>query len=446
MTDHGRPSPDALAATLWHATAREHFTAEPLSGDREAEVLVVGGGILGLATALHLAEAGVDTVLVEAHVVGNGASGRNGGLVVPSLPRVGPKQAVDALGPAGARLIATITAGAANVFDLIRRHDIACDAVQAGWLNPAHAASLVPALKSRLALWREAGAAVEWVEAAETRERIGSQRYHSAILDRSGGHINPLAYARGLARRATALGAAIHERSPVTAVRREGDRFVVGTPGGAIRARRVIQSTNAQSPGVPSAAAKSVSQATVPLIVYQMATPVLPESVRARILPGNESMADSRNNLFAMRWTADHRIVLGGMAPLTQAAGATRVPRTAIRRINDLFPGLGLDRLDFVWRGRASLTGDFLPRLFEPEPGWLAPVTCNGRGIVLTTAMGRALARYCVDGDAEALPLPLTRPKAIPVRPFAARVPQLLLPLGIIADRRAERRRPANDT
>jgi len=100
-------------------------------------------------------------------------------------------------------------------------------------------------------------------------------------------------------------------------------------------------------------------------------------------------------------------------------------------------------RFEMVWRGRAALTGDFLPRLLQPAPGWLAATACNGRGLVLNTVLGPSLAAFLRTGDAAALPLPVTPPRPIRARPLAALLPQLLLPLGDWQDRRAERQRYA---
>ncbi|MEM7442641.1 MAG: FAD-dependent oxidoreductase [Pseudomonadota bacterium] len=432
--------PDSPEACLWHATADETFSSETLKDDQTADLIIIGGGILGLSTALHAARGGLNTVLLEASVIGAGASGRNGGLVVPSLPRVGPIQAKAALGPAGERLVDMIANGARYVFDLIAEHKIACDAVPSGWLHPAHAASLVPKLQARMAEWQSAGASLTWLDAEEARDRIGSKRFHGAILDRTGGHLNPLAYSRGLARAATEAGALIHERSPVTSLKRHDGMWRVATAAGSATAPLVIQATNAQVPGLGTRTGKTVSRSTLPLTVYQMATAPLSDAVRASLLPGRESLSDTRNNLFAIRWTADHRLVIGGMPFFTQADGARRVARSAIRRLNELFPQLALDQMEYVWRGQATLTGDFLPRLFQPAEGWLAPIACNGRGIVLTTALGRALAKFAADGNKSTLPLPLSTPRPIRSRSVAKLAPQLLLPLGAIADRRAERR------
>lgn len=434
------PDPDALSASLWHATAREAAAGQALDGDRRADVAIIGAGFLGLTLALDLAGRGIDAVVLEAGQVGQGASGRNGGLVVPSLPRVGPAELIDRLGERGERLVAAIAGGADRVFARIAEHRIACDAVQSGWLNPAHGPGKMAGLEARAAVWARHGAQVAMIGADAARTRIGSQTYHGALVDRSGGHLNPLAYARGLARAAMDAGATVATQTPVTGIARAGSDWRLTTPRGTVTAGTVVEASNAQHPGVPADGSDTSRAASVPLIVYQMATDRLDRATRDWLLPGNEALSDTRNNLFAIRWTADDRIVVGGMAAASQIGAPRRVPRYALARMARLFPGLPARRMAYVWRGQATLTGDFLPRLFERGPGWLAPIACNGRGIVLTGLVAEALGTYLAGGTAADLPLPLTRPKPVPARWAAARVPQWLLPLGMIADRRAEKR------
>ncbi len=428
-----------MEATVWETTAPPAPATQPLQGSARCDVAVVGAGILGLAIALALAGRGASVVVLEAADIGSGASGRNGGLVVPSLPRIGPAQVRERLGDArGGRLLALVAGGADAVFATIRRHGIDCEAAQSGWLNPAHAASLVPAVAARVAAWQGVGARCLPLDAAETRCRMGSERFHGALFDPTGGHLNPLAYTRGLARAASAAGAVIHTRSPVTAMRQTAGGWTLATPSGELTAARVMQCTNAQPPGLPGAAGSAVRRSHVPLTVYQLATPVLPDAAHA-VLAGNEAFSDTRNNLLACRWTAGGRLVTGGMAAM-QTGAVRRLPGTLARRLEAVFPALGPIRFEYVWRGAAALTGDFLPRLHQPAPGWLSATACNGRGIVLNTVLGGALADYLTTGDATALPLPVGPPAPIRLSRIARLVPQLLLPLGDWQDRRAERR------
>ena len=144
------------------------------------------------------------------------------------------------------------------------------------------------------------------------------------------------------------------------------------------------------------------------------------------------------NNLLACRWTEGGRLVTGGMAAV-QTGAMTRLPGRLARRLMAVFPDLGHVELMRSWQGQASLTGDFLPRLFQPAPDWLAPIACNGRGIALCTVLGRALGEAIAAGRMGDLPLPLSPPRAIRPQWLARLAPQALLPLGDWQDWRAER-------
>lgn len=422
---------------LWSATAAPLPPSAPLQGEARTDVAVIGAGILGLSTALALAEAGVAVTVLEAATVGEGASGRNGGLVVPSMPRIGPADVLAAYGEArGARFLEMLATGGDALFGLIRAKNMSCDAVQSGWLNPAHAASLVPRVQARTEAWRAAGARVAWLDASATRARLGSDRFHGALFDPSGGHLDPLAYTRGLARAAVAAGAHLHEHSPVIGGRPLRDGWVLDTPTGSLTASCVLQCTNATPPGIAGPPGAALTQASVPLLVYQMATQIISPEMRAAVLPGNEAFSDTRNNLLACRWTASGRLVTGGMAAI-HAGAMTRLPARLAVRLERIFPALGPVRFEHVWRGRAALTGDFLPRLIEAENHWFAVTACNGRGLVLNTMLGPRLAAFLRSRDASALPLPVTPPRPIRARPLARLLPQVLLPLGDWQDSRA---------
>ncbi|HZD26729.1 MAG TPA: FAD-dependent oxidoreductase, partial [Alphaproteobacteria bacterium] len=213
---------DPEIRSLWQATAVPAPDCPPLAGERRIDVAVIGGGFTGLSAALHLAEAGAKVAVLEAREPGWGASGRNGGMVIPGL-KEDPDDLVARHGPeAGEAMVRASAATADLVFGLIERHSIDCDARRAGWIQPAHTAAALPALRRRYEQWAGRGADVAWLSREEIAARLGSDRYHGGWIDRRGGGLQPLSYARGLARAAQAAGAAVHGQSPVTALGREG--------------------------------------------------------------------------------------------------------------------------------------------------------------------------------------------------------------------------------
>jgi glycine/D-amino acid oxidase-like deaminating enzyme len=417
--------PETFTSSLWHATAPEAPPLPPLDWPARADVVIVGAGILGLTLAMTLARSGVDTLVLERDEIGFGASGRNGGLVVPAFPRLGPSDVIKKLGAPGERLVAAIAGSAAKVFGLIKTHALSCEAVQSGWIMPAHAQNRMAGFEARARDWERFGHTVEVLDKPACDAATGSGWWHGAMLDREGGHLNPLAYTRGLAQATLGAGARIATGIDVTAI----NGTSVETSKGLVHAGRIVLATNA----LPSTPLPGFSASVVPLHIWQMATkPYPPELVRT-VVQGSMSLSDTRNDLFAVRWTRDNRLVIGGMAVLLQGAGARLAKRNA-KRIAEAFPQLGPVEIDQVWHGRASLTPDLLPRLYETGPV-IALTACNGRGIGMNTVLGEALAHYLTSGDASQVPLPFDQDmRPVPKPTLAAFAPRALLPLGRLKD------------
>ncbi|GLS85953.1 oxidoreductase [Cypionkella aquatica] len=405
-----------------------------LKGAVETDLLVIGGGFAGLSTALHAAEAGQSVVLLEAHRIAWGASGRNAGFVVPNFAKVDPDGIRGMLGPRAEPLINMAAGSGDLVFDLIRRHQITCDAQQSGWLQPSHSDAAFAKAKDRVRQWSALQRPVQVLDAAGIAAMTGvapdRSGWRGGWIDRSGGVINPVGYARGLARAATAAGAVLHEASPVTALQQVGAEWLASTPQGQIKARQVVLATNAYAGGLWPGLARSF----FPLRVFQVATQPLPDAVRNRLLPGNQSLSDSRRNLFTFRFDAANRLISGGM-PIVPWGADRRLPRAIHRRLAQMLDLPDLPPLQFQWSGMASVMPDFLPRVVKLAPGLLAGFACNGRGIALSTAMGRELADWASGTPADALAIPLKPAAPIPAHALARLAPNALLPFSILRDR-----------
>ncbi len=198
---------DSRSHGLWEKTAPAAPPTTALRGDHRSDVVVVGGGYTGLSTALHLAEAGAGVVLLEAAEIGFGGAGRNVGLVNAGM-WVQPDVLVQTMGKDRGEALLDLLGGAPRlVFDLIEKHEIACEAVHRGTLHCAVGPAGLKELQEREAQWRRRGAAVELLDAAETARKTGTTAFAASLLDRRAGTIQPLAYARGLAHAAIAAGA-----------------------------------------------------------------------------------------------------------------------------------------------------------------------------------------------------------------------------------------------
>ena len=207
---------------------------------------VIGAGYTGLPTALHLAKAGVRVVVIEAEEAGYGGSGRNAGHCSPIFLHHTPEQVVAALGPRfGPRMIDLQIDAGNLVFGLIEQYGIDCEGAQNGLITAAHTPSAVPACEAKCAQYTALGKAARVLDREEVASLTGSERYAGGWFHPEGGHLNPLGYARGLARAAISEGAVIHTASPVRRVVPAGTGWRVETPRGAVVADKVVIATNA---------------------------------------------------------------------------------------------------------------------------------------------------------------------------------------------------------
>ena len=203
-------------------------------------MIVIGAGFTGLSTALHLREAGVDVAIVEAAEPGWGASGRNNGQVIPTLSRPDPEDIVARHGEVGERFVGMLRDSASALFDVTRRYRIEAEQEQAGWIQPVHSPGRIGIAERRVKQWSKFGAPVELLSREQVSEMLGSEAWFGGFWNKTGGHINPLALARGLARTVRGLGGHIYARSPVESFERRGDRWVVKTAKGEISGRALV--------------------------------------------------------------------------------------------------------------------------------------------------------------------------------------------------------------
>ncbi|HEY4446859.1 MAG TPA: FAD-dependent oxidoreductase, partial [Steroidobacteraceae bacterium] len=315
--------------SLWSATAPPIDEFARLAATLRAEVAVIGAGYTGLSAALHLGEAGRDVVVLDGMDVGDGASGRNGGQVIPGL-KYDPETLEDLFGgDLGAKLVATVGAGPDRVFELIRRHGIACDAVRSGWLQLATSDRALGPIATRVRQWRARDAAVEMLSEADAARLTGSQRYYGGLIDRRGGTVQPLAYARGLARAAQRAGVRLFTHSAATRIERAGGEWRIHTAGGSVSCRQVVFATNAYSDQV----VEPLQRTVVAVPSLQVATAPLPPDLRRSILPEGQSVSDTWRLLRYFRLDAQGRLIMGsrGVFGDVPPARAARLHYRAVR-------------------------------------------------------------------------------------------------------------------
>ena len=421
--------------SLWASVTPAGPALPRLEGTHTTDAVVIGAGFTGLSTALHLRRAGIAVTVVEAMEPGWGASGRNNGQVIPTLSRPDPDDIVARHGEAGERFVALLRDSASTLFDLIRDERIDAEAEQTGWIQPVHSPGRMKVAERRVAQWSKRGAPVELHSREEVARRLGSDAWFGGWWNRTGGHINPLALARGLAEAVVPRGGVIFARSPVTSYARTGKGWLVRTERGEVSASALVLATNAYTGEVWPQLAPSIAREIVPVRSWQMATAPLGDNVRRTILPGRPAMSDTHGELYFARYDARHRLVTGG-ALVNPRDGAERLKPYVAARLARLFPQIGAVTFDYVWNGYIGMTRDYLPRLHRLGPDGYAWAGCNGRAVALAIALGREFARAIQGTPPSDLALPFTDPEPVPFHALVRR----LAPLMLLEYKRRDRR------
>ena len=402
--------PDTAPISLWDNTSLEPAHANPFGGDTSCDLAIVGGGFTGLSTALHGAGRGLNCHVIEAETIGHGGSGRNVGYVNAGVWL--PPQEVEGLLGAdrGSTLIRTLGEAPAYVFELIEKHQIRAEPTRTGTIHAAHSPAGFDDLRRRAEGWQRLGAPVDLLTPQETATLTGTTGFFGGLLDHRAGTINPMGYVRGLARAATAAGATISTGVRVTGLTRSGDKWQVRTTHGTVTAPNVVLATNAYTDNLWP----GLRQTYTPIHFFQIATP--PMGARAaHILPQGQGLWTTAQVMFALRRDAAGRLIAGSMGSVIGGTtGLTaRWARTQLRR---LFPDLGPMEFEEAWHGQIAMTPDHLFRIHRLAPGLYTPIGYNGRGITTGTIFGKALAEHLTGTPEDALPVPITAPRPIPLR------------------------------
>ncbi len=386
------------------ATANRRRDPQPLLGAAEADVVVIGGGFTGVAAALACAEQGLSVILLEAETIGFGASGRNGGQLIPGL-RWSMREIEAAFGAARAKAIFDIVWSARDrVWDRVARHAIDCD------LTPGHLeAACAPGDLADMAaeatfLESRFGYPTQLLDRAGLAAHIKSDGYHGGLYDPQGGHFHPLNYVLGLAAAAEAAGVRIFEQSRVTSIADDA-RVTVRSGQGSVCAAHAVLAADAWMDDLDPA----LGRFTIPIMNYNVATAPLPEA--DALLPSNAAVADSRFVLNYFRLSADKRLLFGGGEKYVQTPPAD-IGAFVRRHIAEVFPQLSKVPIDHGWGGAVSVSLNRLPILGRRGNVFHA-YGFSGHGALVTTLAGELIAE-ALAGTAARFDVMASLPK----RPF----------------------------
>jgi glycine/D-amino acid oxidase-like deaminating enzyme len=386
--------------SYWLDTAKPagDFRRRELPG--RADVVVVGAGLTGLSTALHLARDGASVALLEAHTVGWGASGRNGGMATPGLA-IGFPTAVRRYGAGrAAAMFQAYNEAIDTVEEVVATEGIDCSFERTGRLTlackPAHYGAFERATEQMRSL---AGQDVHLVPKSRLSEEIGSAYYHGAMVDPLGAAVHVGQLTAGLADAAAGHGASIHEQCRVLElVRRDGYVHDVRTDMGTIRADQVVVATS----GYTGSLTPWLRRRIVPIGSFIVVTEPLGEDVVAGLLPNRRVASDSNHLLYYFRITPDNRLLFGGRArfAMSNQDSDLKSGRILQRGMAKVFPQLADTRIDYCWGGLVDMTLDQMVHAGERD-GVFYSVGYSGHGVQMATHMGKVLAQM-LGGDVSA--------------------------------------------
>ncbi|OJW73781.1 MAG: FAD-dependent oxidoreductase [Sphingomonadales bacterium 63-6] len=395
------------APSYYAATAHSLAEQPPLAGDVSADVVVIGGGFTGLSAALHAAEAGFSVVLVEANRIGWGASGRNGGQMIPGM-RWSALELEEQFGTDQARqLVSLANEAGARVRERIARHSIRC-ALRQGHFHAACRPAHLYDMRRELD-WLERNLSYDGgriIQAADVGEYVASPIYHGGLYDRNGGHLHPLNYALGLAQAALDAGVRIFEATPAQDLD-HGGPVRVTTPRGQVTGRFGVLACDAFMGSID----KRLGRMTMPVANYNVATAPLLSDQAAALIPSGAAVSDSKFVLNYYRLSSDNRLIFGGGEKYTPTP--PRDIQAFVRPyLEQVFPQLKNVSIDYTWGGLVGVTLNRLPDFGRRGDcfyahGW------SGHGVLLTTLAGELIAD-AMRGHAERFDLLASLPK----RPF----------------------------
>ncbi|MFC6486654.1 NAD(P)/FAD-dependent oxidoreductase [Nitratireductor sp. GCM10026969] len=391
-------SPISPGYSWYEASIGERPEFPALDGDLQVDVAVVGGGFTGLSAAAHLAKAGVNVALIDAHRFGDGASGRNGGQLGTGQ-RAWPEELEADLGFTRAKALFDLGEEAkAHLLSFAEANGIDIDYMP-GQMSVVHKRRYLDDYRAHAEIMAERFdyPHVTFMDRRETAERLGSNHYFGGIRDTGTGHIHPLKLVVGTARVAAAAGARLFERTPAESIKSDGGKVRIAAARGTITADKCLIATNAHGGGLEQTTAAHL----MPIGSFIGAT--VPLAADSPVLPGGESVDDSRFVVRYFRKTADGRLLFGGREAYSRN-NPGGIEKAIRRQIAEIYPALADVEITHTWGGYVGITMPRRPFVREVMPNVIAVGGYSGHGVMLANFTGKLYAET-VAGNRDRLKL-----------------------------------------
>lgn len=382
--------------TYYSETRNIHFTLPNLTEKISTDVCIIGGGFLGLSTALELAEQGKSVVVLEGARVGFGASGRNGGQAINGFED-GIDEYIKQVGFEQARKLWEMSLEAINIIDeRIAKYRIQCD-WKKGYatlaLNHRRMDDLIAIEKasrerfgySHMQLW----------DKSKLQHHLGSEIYVGALFDSQSGHLHPLNYCLGLAQACLSLGVKIYEHTPALAF--NGDKIVtISTPEGQVQAQHIVLATNAYIDAkINRAISFNLPRKILPVESFIIATERLDQQMADSLINNGMSVCDNNILLDYYRLTADNRLLFG-----SDSSNNVDMVEKMRRNMLDVFPQLEGVKIDYGWGGPIDMTMNASPHFGQIKSNIYFAQGFSGHGVALTGLAGRIITEAILGNKA----------------------------------------------
>ena len=377
--------PQPHTSSYYAATVNQMTDFAPLQGEQTADVCVIGAGFTGISTALHLTERGYNVHVVEAHKIGWGASGRNGGQIIAGI--AGEKNIAKYWGKDVEQLFGELRwAGHEIIRERVATYGIQCD-LKFGYLDVAIRPRHLRDFQEDCERLQASGFPheVRILSSEETRATIGTDAYIGALLNRGNGHLHPLNLCIGEALAARDLGATIYERSPVVDIER-GRRARVITDAGSVSADAVVIAGNAYHE-----LERELRGIMFPVKSFIIATERLDDDVVAAINPMDVAACDPNFLLQYFRLSADKRLLFGARLNYS-GADSDYIRKKHRRKMSMIYPQLADIGIEYAWGGTIGVTLNRVPQLGRVAPNIFYCQGYSGHGVNVTHLAGRIMA------------------------------------------------------
>lgn len=445
--------------SFWARDFGPYEPEPPLQESIEVDVAVVGGGFLGLNTAREFKKdnPGARLAVLEGEVIGFGASGRNGGF---NMTLFGLEPQVTKLRWGKERAAAAIrymSKAVEYTRQLIEDNELDCDYSHPGFLRVAYTSPQVKTLEGAYKVYQDLGVDAElgmrWVDEEELRDEFTSPLFSAGLRESHTGLMNPTKQVRELKRLALEAGAEIYERTRVEMIERRDDAVLLTTPGGIVKAKKVVLATNAYTHLIQGL--KGIQSRQFPVWTSIIVTEPLTDEQWASVGWNSRiAMEDVRQLIHYFRPTADGRILIGGQdihAPwgfhenMTDHDASPAVWRGLERHLKRMFPSLEEVKVAYRWGGAVSVNADMTPEIgYVGDERIICATGCIGHGVSMSHLNGRLVTDLLNGNKTELTDFWIVNRKAV-------RTPGKVIPFMAtkairgslrLADRVAERRMP----